>query len=358
MPARSGGRASGRSSATTRRATPPIACSDIFGKGNFFLEVQDQGLEVEKPVNRELVRLSRESGIPLVATNDCHYLTHADARAQEVLLCIQTGKTMSRRAPHEIRHRPVLFQDRGRNGAGVRRTSRGAGAHRGHRRALQRARSNRCSNSFPEFQVPEGHTVDSYFEARRRAKDLPSACRFSKRAPRPGCLRKPLAEYEARLSDEIKMIKQMRYAGYFLIVWDFIRYARAQGIPVGPGRGSAAGSLVSYALHITDVDPLQYDLLFERFLNPERVSMPDIDIDFCMRRRGEVIEYVTGKYGRVERGADHHVRHHGGQGGDQGRGPRHGYAVRRSGPHRQAGPNQLNITLDEALKQVAAAARA
>ena len=111
-------------------------------------------------------------------------------------------------------------------------------------------------------------------------------------------LRKTLAEYETRLTNEIRMIQKMRYAGYFLIVWDFIRHARSQGIPVGPGRGSAAGSLVSYALQITDVDPLQYDLLFERFLNPERVSMPDIDIDFCMRRRGEVIEYVTGKYGR------------------------------------------------------------
>ncbi len=109
-----------------------------------------------------------------------------------------------------------------------------------------------------------------------------------------GMLRKTLAEYETRLTNEIRMIQKMRYAGYFLIVWDFIRHARSQGIPVGPGRGSAAGSLVSYALQITDVDPLQYDLLFERFLNPERVSMPDIDIDFCMRRRGEVIEYVTG----------------------------------------------------------------
>src|SRR5579864_4396499 len=152
-------------------------------------------------------------------------------------------------------------------------------------------------NSFPDFQVPEGHTVDSYFEVVSREG-------FASRVPildaraKAGMLRKTLAEYETRLSNEIRMIQKMRYAGYFLIVWDFIRHARSQGIPVGPGRGSAAGSLVSYALRITDVDPLQYDLLFERFLNPERVSMPDIDIDFCMRRRGEVIEYVTGKYGR------------------------------------------------------------
>ncbi len=152
-------------------------------------------------------------------------------------------------------------------------------------------------NSFPEFQVPQGHTADSYFERVVRegfAERLP----FLETLSKQGRLRRPLPEYEQRLSDEIKMIVKMRYAGYFLIVWDFMRYARAQGIPVGPGRGSAAGSLVSYALQITDVDPLQYDLLFERFLNPERVSMPDIDIDFCMRRRGEVIDYVTQKYGR------------------------------------------------------------
>jgi DNA polymerase III subunit alpha len=145
------------------------------------------------------------------------------------------------------------------------------------------------------------------------------------------------------------MIKKMRFAGYFLIVWDFIHYARAQGVPVGPGRGSAAGSLVSYALRITDVDPLQYDLLFERFLNPERVSMPDIDIDFCMRRRGEVIEYVRKIWARKRR-ADHHLRHHGGQGRAQGRGPRAGHALRRSGPLAKLVPNAEHH-LDEALKQ-------
>src|ERR1700719_4012983 len=172
--------------------------------------------------------------------------------------------------------------------------------------ALERPRplAERCNvriepvrNSFPEFNVPEGHTIDSYFERVARegfAERVP----FLEKLAKQGWLRRPLAEYEQRLSSEIKMIMKMRYAGYFLIVWDFMRYARAQGIPVGPGRGSAAGSLVSYALKITDVDPLQYDLLFERFLNPERVSMPDIDIDFCMRRRGEVIDYVTQKYGR------------------------------------------------------------
>jgi DNA polymerase III subunit alpha len=269
---------------------------DIFGKGNFFLEVQDQGLDIDGPVNRELVRLSRESGIPLVATNDCHYLTRADARAQEVLLCIQTGKTMS--DPQRMRFATDQFY--------FKTAEEMAQVFRELPDALERtaAIAERCNvriepvrNSFPEFKVPEGYTIDSYFERAARegfAQRVP----FLEKLAQQGWLRRPLAEYERRLSSEIKMIMKMRYAGYFLIVWDFMRYARAQGIPVGPGRGSAAGSLVSYALKITDVDPLQYDLLFERFLNPERVSMPDIDIDFCMRRRGEVIDYVTRTYGR------------------------------------------------------------
>jgi len=270
---------------------------DIFGKNNFFLEVQDQGLEIDGPVNRELVRLSRESGIPLVATNDCHYLTRADSRAQEVLLCIQTGKTVS--DPSHMRFATDQFY--------FKTAAEMAQVFKELPDALERTVgiAERCNvriepvrNSFPEFQVPPGFTLDSYFERVVRdgfAERVPFLDALSKQ----GRLRRPLTEYEQRLSDEIKMIVKMRYAGYFLIVWDFMRYARAQGIPVGPGRGSAAGSLASYAMKITDVDPLQYDLLFERFLNPERVSMPDIDIDFCMRRRGEVIEYVTSKYGRT-----------------------------------------------------------
>ena len=154
----------------------------------------------------------------------------------------------------------------------------------------------RVSNPFPEFKVPEGHTTDSYFEKVVR-EGFASRAPQIERLQKEGKLRRPLADYESRLTAEIEMIKTMRFAGYFLIVWDFIHYARAQGVPVGPGRGSAAGSLVSYSLRITDVDPMQYDLIFERFLNPERVSLPDIDIDFCMRRRGEVIEYVRQKYG-------------------------------------------------------------
>jgi DNA polymerase-3 subunit alpha len=268
---------------------------DIFGKGNFFLEVQDQGLEIETRVNRDLVRLSSETGIPLVATNDCHYLTRSDAQAQEVLMCIQTGKTMSDTQRMKFATDQFYFKTAEEMGQVFRELPDAIS-----RTVAIAERCNfkmqRVSNPFPEFKVPEGHTTDSYFERVVRegfAGRIPQLERLAKE----GLLRRPLAEYEQRLTDEIQMIGKMRFAGYFLIVWDFIRYARAQGVPVGPGRGSAAGSLVGYALRITDVDPLQYDLLFERFLNPERISMPDIDIDFCMRRRGEVIDYVRRTYG-------------------------------------------------------------
>jgi DNA polymerase III subunit alpha len=269
---------------------------DIFGKGRFFLEIQDQGLEIEQRVNKDLVRLSADTGIPLVATNDCHYLTQADARAQEVLLCIQTGKTMSDPKRMKFATDQFFFKT-AQEMAQVFSELPDALSRTADIAESCNVNIEAVRNPFPAFEVPEGHTLDSYFERVVREG-------FAERVPhlealaREGRLRRPLADYERRLSDEIQMIKQMRYAGYFLIVWDFIRYARAQGVPVGPGRGSAAGSLASYALRITDVDPLLYDLIFERFLNPERVSMPDIDIDFCMRRRGEVIEYVTNKYGR------------------------------------------------------------
>jgi len=324
---------------------------DLFGKGNFFLEVQDQGLEIEKRVNRDLVRLSKESGVPLVATNDCHYLTRADARAQDVLLCIQTGKTVG--DPNRMRFATQEFYFK---------TAREmAEVFRELPDALDRtvAIAERCSvrlepvtNPFPQFQVPEGHTLESYFEQVVRqgfAERLPHLEALAKE----GRLRHSLAEYEARLSDEIAMIQRMRFAGYFLIVWDFIRYARAQGVPVGPGRGSAAGSLASYALRITDVDPLQYGLLFERFLNPERVSLPDIDIDFCMRRRGEVIDYVRGRYGEENvaqiitfgtLGAKAVLK-------DVGRALElpYGEADRLA----KLVPNQLNITLEQVLEQSA-----
>jgi DNA polymerase III subunit alpha len=269
---------------------------DIFGKGNFFLEIQDQGLEIEKGVNRELVRLSKETGIPLVATNDCHYLHHDDAHAQEVMLCIQTGKTMS--DAHRMKFQTDQFyfksaaemaQVFGELPDALRRTVDIA--------SRCNVRIERIPSPFPEFKVPAGHTPGSYFEKVVR-EGFASRLPILERQAQQSILRNPLSEYEKRLTSEIEMIQKMRYEGYFLIVWDFIHYARTQDVPVGPGRGSAAGSLVSYALRITDVDPLQYNLLFERFLNPERVSMPDIDIDFCMRRRGELIDYVTQKYGR------------------------------------------------------------
>jgi DNA polymerase-3 subunit alpha len=268
---------------------------EIFGKGNFFLELQDHGLEEQKVVNRELVRLSRETAIPLVATNDCHYLARSDARAQEVLMCIRSGKTMS----DTSRIKPATDQ------LYFKTAQEMVQVFHEIPEALERSVviADRCNvkiqpvaNSFPEFRVPEGHTTGSYFEKVVRegfATRLPQLERLSMEKR----LRHPITEYEHRLSREISLIQQMRLAGYFLIVWDFILYARAQEIPVGPGRGSAAGSLVSYALRITDIDPLQYGLLFERFLNPERVSMPDIDIDFCAHRRWEVIDYVRRKYG-------------------------------------------------------------
>ena len=269
---------------------------DIFGKQNFFLEIQDQGLEIEKNINPHLVRLSKESGIPLVATNDCHYLHHGDAHAQEVLLCIQTGKTMGDTNRMKFATDQFYFKS----------AAEMAKVFGEIPETLQRtvdiaARCNvkidRIKNPFPEFKVPGGHTPGSYFEKVVR-EGFASRVPYLERMAKAGALANPLGEYERRLTSEIQMIQKMRYEGYFLIVWDFIHYARTQDVPVGPGRGSAAGSLVSYAMRITDVDPLQYNLLFERFLNPERVSMPDIDIDFCMRRRGELIEYVTQKYGR------------------------------------------------------------
>jgi DNA polymerase-3 subunit alpha len=269
---------------------------DVFGKGNFFLEIQDQGLEIEQKVNRELVRLSKETGIPLVATNDCHYLHHEDAHAQEVLLCIQTGKTMSDERRMKFATDQFYFKSAlemaqvfGELPDALSRTVDIA--------SRCNVKIERITNPFPEFKVPDGHSAGSYFEKVSR-EGFAARVPYLEKQAKLGLLRNPLAAYEQRLTSEIEMIKKMRYEGYFLVVWDFIAYARAQGVPVGPGRGSAAGSLVSYALRITDVDPLQYNLLFERFLNPERVSMPDIDIDFCMRRRGELIEYVTQKYGR------------------------------------------------------------
>src|SRR5882757_7194002 len=268
---------------------------DIFGKGNFYLEIQDQGLAMEHKIHPGLFQLEKDLGLPLVATNDSHYLCEDDAHAQDVMLCIQTGKSIRDTArmkfegtqffvkSHDEMYR--VFKDSPKV---LTRTLDIA-----ERCSL---RLEKVATPFPQFDVPPGYTIDSYFEHVSREG-------FARRmaALRPlheqGKLKHSISDYEQRLERELAIIQQMKFAGYFLIVWDFIRYAKEHEIPVGPGRGSAAGSLVSYALGITDLDPLQHELLFERFLNPERVSMPDIDIDFCMNRRGEVIEYVRRKYG-------------------------------------------------------------
>jgi DNA polymerase III subunit alpha len=272
---------------------------DIFGKGNFYLEIQDQGLAEEKKIQADLFRLERELGIPLVATNDSHYLCGEDSHAHDVMLCVQTGAKI-----HETdRFKFDSDQFFVKSAEEMSRIFPDSPA------VLERTVeiAERCNlklkpveNSFPEFAVPPGHTIDSYFEHVCREgmkKRLDTAVR---QLELRGVRRSTPEEYETRLNYEIDIIKQMKYPGYFLIVWDFIKYARDNGIPVGPGRGSATGSLVAYTMEITNIDPLQNVLLFERFLNPERVTMPDIDVDFCMNRRGEVIDYVTRKYGREQ----------------------------------------------------------
>jgi DNA polymerase-3 subunit alpha len=272
------------------------AYRDIFGPGNFFLEMQWHGIEEQRIVNRGLAPIAKDLDLPLVCTNDVHYLRETDAHPHDVLLCIGTGKAFSdpKRLRYEARQ---FFLKSAEEMAEVFKDF--PDALRNTMRIAERCnvRLEEGANYLPNFDVPAPFTLDEYFE--HVARDG-----FRQRLPRlqqlaaSGGLRHSIEEYEQRLAYEIDMIKQMNYPGYFLIVWDFIRYAREQGIPVGPGRGSAAGSLVAYCMRITDVDPIDFDLIFERFLNPERVSLPDIDIDFCERRRGEVIEYVTRKYGR------------------------------------------------------------
>jgi DNA polymerase-3 subunit alpha len=269
---------------------------DILGPNNFFLEMQYQGIEEQKVVNAGLLPLARELNLPLVATNDVHYLRQGDHQPHDILLCIGSGKTVT--DEKRLRYTGDQFF--------LKTAEQMAKVFSGHDDALRNTLliAERCNvkipkgtNHLPSFAVPETFDLEGYFEHVAREG-------FAQRLPRllqiqaAGSLRHSIDDYATRLDYEIAMIKKMGYTGYFLIVWDFIRYAREHGIPVGPGRGSAAGSLVAWCLRITDVDPIDYDLLFERFLNPERVSMPDIDVDFCERRRGEVIEYVTRKYGR------------------------------------------------------------
>ena len=260
-----------------------LRLQNLFGRGNFFLELQDHGMPEQRTVNSQLLRMSEEYKIPLIATNDVHYTYDTDWEAHDILLCIQTGKK-------------VHDQDRMRYEGGqyyLKSPEEMQELFRYAPEAIQNTEliAKRCNveiefgvQKLPQYDVPAGYTAEEY---------LTKLCEEGLRRRYEN-----YQDYEDRLHFELETIKQMGYVDYFLIVWDFINYAKQNRIMVGPGRGSAAGSLVSYALAITDIDPIRYNLLFERFLNPERVSMPDIDVDFCYERRGEVIDYVTQKYGK------------------------------------------------------------
>lgn len=278
-------------------AKASLEFEEILGKGNYYLEIQEHGLDAQKRIRKPIVELSKKTGIPLVATNDSHYLMDTDVKAHDTLLCIGTGKTIN--DPNRLtygspkyyfRSTEEMWQTFGEEPDLLLRT-------------LEIA--EKCNLEFPKtidqlpvYPVPEEFTVDSYFEKVSRDGFQERMQEVWQTLQASGSLRHPMSKYQERLTHEIETIKRMGYSGYFLIVWDFIRYARDKGIPVGPGRGSAAGSLVAYCLKITDIDPIQYDLLFERFLNPERVTMPDIDVDFCVRGRSDVINYVSDLYGR------------------------------------------------------------
>lgn len=271
------------------------AYQSFFSEGDFYIELQDHGLEPQKQVNPLLIQLARKLDIPLVATNDVHYLRKKDAESHDILLCIQTNKRVSDKnricfGTQEFYFKSqaemeVLFQE-------------APEAISNTVLVAEKCDFELTSSGYhlPRFEPPTGKSLGEYFEEMARKG-------FEERiqALRPRIEKSELPEYEEyvqRLEKEIRLVRDMGFEGYFLIVWDLIRFARDQKIPVGPGRGSAAGSLLAYSLGITEIDPLEYDLLFERFLNPERISLPDIDIDFCGRRREEVIGYVTQKYGR------------------------------------------------------------
>ena len=263
-----------------------LRLSGIFGPDRFYLELQDHGIEEQRPVNQGVQRLARETGLPLVVTNDAHYLRKEDAQMQDVLLCIQTGKTVDE--PGRMKFQTEEFYLKSEEEL----RSLFPNCDEAFDNTVRIAEM--CNLDFvfneyhlPSFPVPEGFTNEQYF--RKLCYEG-----FGERYENPP------EEYLQRLEYEIGVISSMGYVNYYLIVWDFIRYAKEQGIPVGPGRGSGAASIVAYCMHITEVDPMKYALIFERFLNPERVSMPDFDTDFCQERRGEVIDYVVRKYG-----ADH-----------------------------------------------------
>ncbi len=259
--------------------------SDIMGEGNFYLELQDHGIPEQKTVNQALIRIHRETGLPLVCTNDTHYIRREDSQAHDILLCIQTGKKIN--DEDRMRYEDGQFYVKSPEEMSELFSYIPEAVENTHKIAEQCNVSFEFNNyKMPVYEIPDGKTSYEY---------LTEKC-IEGLDERYGKERNEL--YDKRLSHELETIKQMGFVDYFLIVWDFIHYAKQNGISVGPGRGSAAGSIVAYCLHITDIDPLRYDLIFERFLNPERVSMPDIDIDFCPERRKEVIDYVTEKYGR------------------------------------------------------------
>ena len=260
-----------------------LKLAEILGPEHFYLELQDHGIEEQIPVNQGVLRLARETGLPLVVTNDAHYLRKEDARMQDVLMCIQMGKTVDDENRMKFQTEEFYLKSEEE----LRQLFPNA------EEAFENTQkiADRCNLEFefnnyhlPSFPVPEGYTNEKYF--RKLCYEG-----FEER------YQDPPAEYLERLEYEIGVISRMGYVNYYLIVWDFIRYAKESGIPVGPGRGSGAASIVAYCMHITEVDPMKYALIFERFLNPERVSMPDFDTDFCQERRGEVIDYVMRKYG-------------------------------------------------------------
>jgi len=262
---------------------------DLFGRENYFLEIQDNGLEAQVGANRQLIELSKKMEIPLVATNDCHYLHRDDAKAHDILLCLQTGKTLN--DPHRMRFKTEELYFKSSEEM-ARSFAEFPEALANTRRIAEQSEIELKLGKFhlPLYHAPEGYSRERYLEElakeglEERLKRIPDAQIHRK-------------IYEDRLTQELAIITSMGYAGYFLIVWDIIHFSRGHHIPVGPGRGSVAGSLVAFSLGITDIDPIRYGLLFERFLNPERVTLPDIDMDFCMDRRAEVIEYVTRKFG-------------------------------------------------------------
>ena len=313
-----------------------LTLSDIFGPDHFYLELQDHGIRDQAIVNKGILRLHEETGLPLVVTNDAHYLRKEDAAAHDVLLCIQTGKTVD--DTNRMRYEPQNFY--------LRSTEEMAALFPDYPEAVENTGriADRCNVEFtfgkyhlPEFKLPEGYDSFSYL---KKLCDEGYAERYGEGKP----------EYRQQLEYEQNMIEQMGFTDYFLIVSDFVRYAKSVGIPVGPGRGSAAGSMVSYCLHITDIDPMQYALYFERFLNPERVSMPDIDMDFGDTRRGEVVDYVRGKYG------DDHVAQIVTFGTMAARGVIRDVGRALNMTYAECDviakliPNALHITLDEALK--------